>query len=734
MKKLSVAGAALAALIVTSLVGAPWAGAATASYAVRVCGDGGVLDSSAFGDLRRSTGLTIGRACFPYAPGVRGLVTMSPHARGRAARNSEASVILRAPRGTALTGINWVGRIKRADCSWTGELYADGARRSRVYIDRLGAFRSCRVRARASDKPYVKRVGLGYRSLIVQRIACRGARGCSRASDSFVQTKAATVTLADVASPSVRILGGGLASGRWVRGVQPVQFTAADNIGVANQALTVDGPVASATTRPCHFSRVVPCPNGPGSLRVDSGRFGDGRHRLAVIVRDPSGHAAAASTTGLFDNHAPPRVAAFVAGGEAWRRSNSFYLLWPSSPERFAPIAAAIWRLCPARGGPCTSGRRVGLGISGLSMGVPAAGDWSLQVWRQDAAGNADPGYASVPVRLRFDPEPPQPAFEAQSFADPTRVSVLVKDAFSGLASGDIELRRQGSSNWQTLATRREGSRLITRIDDASLPAGNYLLRARALDAAGNETTTERRVDGRPMVLTLPLRFDAVLRTGVLATRTIRKIVRRGKRRRVVRRRVTRVLPTVRAPVGRRLAIQGSLTNPDGQPVAGAPIYVYSSTGLVPLSLVGFVTSDASGRFRYIATATSNRALRFVYPGATLIRPTQSLVQVAVPASTSITVNRRRVSNGGAVVFRGRVRTLPAPPGGKLVEMQAFFRGRWRTFSTVRSGRGGRWRFPYRFGGTRGTVRYRFRAVIPVEGGYPFDASRSRTVRVTAHG
>jgi hypothetical protein len=311
-------------------------------------------------------------------------------------------------------------------------------------------------------------------------------------------------------------------------------------------------------------------------------------------------------------------------------------------------------------------------------------------------------------VRLRFDPEPPQAAFEPQSFSDPTRVSVLVRDAFSGLAGGAIEIHRQGSSSWQVLPTGREGSRLTARIDDTTVRPGNYELRARVVDAAGNETTAQRRTDGGPMVLSLPLRFEALLRTGIVQKRTVRKTVRRRGKRHVVRRRSTRLLPSIRARVGRRLTIRGSLENPDGQPIGGAPIYVYSATLAGPPALTGFVVSEGSGRFRYLARATENRILRFVYPGASLIRPTQSAVRVTVPASTSFAVNRRRVGNGRSVVFRGRLRTLPAPIAGKLLEMQAFFRGRWRTFSTVRTDKGGHWRFRYRFGATTGSVRYRF--------------------------
>ena len=87
---------------------------------------------------------------------------------------------------------------------------------------------------------------------------------------------------------------------------------------------------------------------------------------------------------------------------------------------------------------------------------------------------------ASVPVTLRYDPEPPQLAFEPQQAADPTHVAVRVADQVSGVADGVIEIGAAGSGVWHTLATQKDGDRLISRIDDAVLPAGTYLLRARA--------------------------------------------------------------------------------------------------------------------------------------------------------------------------------------------------------------------------------------------------------------
>ena len=149
---------------------------------------------------------------------------------------------------------------------------------------------------------------------------------------------------------------------------------------------------------------------------------------------------------------------------------------------------------------------------------------------------------------------------------------------------------------------------------------------------------------------------------------------------------------------------------------------------------VGFATTGTDGKFRFKLKATRNREMLFRYGGSAQIGAATTDFTMLVPAATSIRPDRRRLLNGQQVLFSGQVLTRPLPTQGKLVEMQAYFRGRWRTFSTVRAGANGRWRFPYRFDGTVGRVTYRFRARLPAEGGYPFISGNSGIVEVVVFG
>jgi 5-hydroxyisourate hydrolase-like protein (transthyretin family) len=365
---------------------------------------------------------------------------------------------------------------------------------------------------------------------------------------------------------------------------------------------------------------------------------------------------------------------------------------------------------------------------------MPAPGEWQVRLWREDAAGNQEPANASVPVTLRYDPEPPQLGFEPPPASDPTLVSVLVTDRVSGLASGQIELSRAGSGVWQGLATNQDDGRLTARIDDATLPPGTYLLRASARDQAANLNSTDKWVDGRPVAINLPLRMPTAIRAGVVGSRTVRTTVGRGEKRRRVRRRVPTFEPSARVAFGSRVTVGGRLENRDGQPLPNAEVQVLSRSASSPEQPVGVVRTDAQGNYAYITDAGSTRTLRFVYHGSPLTLPTASEVGLFVPAASTIRARPRRVRNGQAVHFVGRLRSLPPPAAGKLIELQVVLSGKWQTFRTILTDQQGGWRVPYRFRRTCGLTRYRFRARLPAEAGYPFETGLTRRIEVRVRG
>jgi len=202
----------------------------------------------------------------------------------------------------------------------------------------------------------------------------------------------------------------------------------------------------------------------------------------------------------------------------------------------------------------------------------------------------------------------------------------------------------------------------------------------------------------------------------------------------VLTRRVTVLKRSSGVAFGRRVTLTGHLTNRDGQGIPGAVVQVSSASESSPQQLVATLRTNAAGDYRYIATASTSRVLRFAYPGSQNILPAQAEVRLKVPASSSMRVNRRHVLNGQSVVFSGRVQTVPIPAGGKLVELQVVLAGRWQTFRTASTDKAGRWKLSYGFARTRGLQRYRFRVRLQHEAGYPFADGKSRTIQVQVRG
>jgi hypothetical protein len=724
--------AAVAGALAWLLGTAAPAGAGT--FTIDACqADRSGFSTRAFSDYA-NRGMKWKRACNPAGPGLRGLYTGNVVRPGRVERGAQSRFVMDAPPGTRFLSLTWSGKATRRDCRYTLQMYAYRPDGPPTSIRNFRANRSCpkAEHTQTAGLPKPKTYPITGATRIVQRAVCVGGsrkRFCSARSVNNIRTFYAEATLIDLSAPSVAVVqDNSFTQGAWVNGSQSITYTASDNVGVKTAQALVGGNAREQHARPCDYTRPVPCSNDPGQIQVDTTKLGDGTQALQVQAIDTADNPTASPPTAVrIDNTAPGPVPVSVEGGDGWRSQNSFGVLWqnPDEGDR-APITAAHWRLCRTGTEICTTGSQAAAGIGRLAdLNVPEPGEWELRVVREDAATNRNDAYASQPVRLRYDPEPPTLGFEAAPPDDPTRVSVAVTERVSSVAGGQVELSREGSGSWQAVPTQLEGSRLIARIDDAALPAGRYLLRAQATDLAGNVGVTAAL-----QPVTLPLRIQSAMRAGVARTR----IVRKKGRREAKQRRVTVLRSAAHVRYGDHVTIAGRLTNHDGQPLPGQPIQVLgpSPNGEQVLAVL---TTDARGRYRYRAAGSASRTLRFVYPGTSLVLPTESQVRLVVPAATSFKPSRKRVLNGGQVVFRGRVQSLPLPAPGKLVELQVRQpSGEWTTFRTLRTDSQGRWALRYRFRLVRCHTTYRLRARIPTEAGYPFAGGHSRSRAVTVRG
>jgi len=662
-------------------------------------------------------------------PNTRGIST---RATGRTFRGGEFSRWwFSAPGGTHITRLDWAGRAARDTPSWAIEISAQGG----VSYARLMGYPA---------QPGATSYGTGFEypgpvplwtpagtTSLTQNTQC-GAGSCG--SGATMHTYYAAVTLNDFAGPSVSTSG--IANNEWVRTVRAVNFSAMDNIGIKTVHLYIDGAVWSTQHFGCDYSRPVPCSNQGGSFNIPTTSLSAGAHRVDVVAVDGSGTTTSSGFSIRVDNTPPAQVTPSVAGGEAWRNTNGFAVSWPSVSDGGSPIVGGGWQLCKAGGGPCVSqpiNKANPTAAPVINLSVDGA--YELRAVMRDQAGNVASIKDARAALLRLDRANPVVALDAHDANEPLRASASVTDPLSGLAGGQIEIRRVGTNQWHEVDMKKPttGGRLVGYVNDERLADGSYELRAWAFDHAGNSSSTGLDANSASL-RQFPVRFKTNLKAGRRVVKTVNRRIGRGKRKRTVRRAVERFRGRLTVRRGRHATVSGVLRNPDGQPLGDVPIRVFARPELpgAGLAATGMARTDKNGRFRYRVRGTTSRTLQFRYDGTSRIRPSTADVKVAVPASSTFALTPRRILNGETVTFKGRIRGRPIPAQGKLIELRKWTGRQWAPFRVVRTDAIGRWQHVEPVVSVRGVVIFRLRANIPAEAGFPFATGRTiaRNLRV----
>ena len=185
---------------------------------------------------------------------------------------------------------------------------------------------------------------------------------------------------------------------------------------------------------------------------------------------------------------------------------------------------------------------------------------------------------------------------------------------------------------------------------------------------------------------------------------------------------------------GRSAALRGRLIDEQGRPIADATLDLAARQERLGAAMqaLGTVRTGADGRFRYIVAAGPSRSVVVSYR-ARLGDPNAAAtatVTLRVPAAATLAASPRRLAPGGTVRFTGRLRGRPLPRSGKLIDLQARERGRWKTFDSVRTGARGRFAAKLRFTRRARRVTYPFRARVRRDESYPYALGLSRAVRV----
>jgi hypothetical protein len=259
--------------------------------------------------------------------------------------------------------------------------------------------------------------------------------------------------------------------------------------------------------------------------------------------------------------------------------------------------------------------------------------------------------------------------------------------------------------------------------DTAGLSPGAHHLVVSVLDAAGNSATVldrEITVAGAPS-------------TG--AARGPANGVNASEHALLTARWKSTTSAHLRGDYGSARTVEGRLTGPEGQPIAGAQVeasVVPAYTG-APAHALAAARTAADGHWSLrLPSDSSSCTLRIAYRshlGDPLPAATRTL-SLSVRPALHLRIRPRVAGAGGTIFFSGRLRGGPIPPGGKQLVLEASSPGgRWIEFHVIRTDPRGRFHSSYRFR-LPGPVAYRFRVRSEYEADFPFTAGHSNVVRV----
>ncbi len=576
-----------------------------------------------------------------------------------------------------------------------------------------------------------------FASAFESRLLCARVadKRCASDKSSLAGVRALIFTLEDPEGPTASAAGALTGEG-WMRGSQPLTYTDRDKgSGVRFAETAIDGTVRLRTEHPCskvnvggqtRGSRMQPCAvSVNGTHTLATGTLSDGPHRLRHCAIDFAGASGCTTERTIRTDNNPPAAprGLIVTGGDGWRRTNGFDLGWGVPDQGVAaPVTASRLRIIDDGG--FDGGMRPGSGVNAATgLTVPRPGEFRVRVWLVDAAGNEREGFAAD-TKLRFDDVPPTAYFRESPDARPEQLVVPVSDAHSGIASGQISIRPEAGGEWRDLHTGLTGEgddrRLTARFPSEELEPGVWVIQARVLDRAGNETITSRRGNGSAVVVRTPLKAVYGVNAPRAGPRGEGSALRIGYRQ--------------------RARLVGRLTA-RGRGLGGQSLKVTEDprTGSRQRALTRTVVTAADGGFRIALRKGGGRRVTVAYAGGeTYTRSSAGPFELKVGGGLTFRARPRNLKTGQRVRFNGRVGAVHArrPLRGNLVAIQYLERtsGRWRPVLVTRTDRTGRFRAGYRFRYITGTARIRLRAVLLPAAGFPYASATSKRVTVRVRG
>ena len=187
-------------------------------------------------------------------------------------------------------------------------------------------------------------------------------------------------------------------------------------------------------------------------------------------------------------------------------------------------------------------------------------------------------------------------------------------------------------------------------------------------------------------------------------------------------------------PADRAATVAGRLVDEDGGGIGAAEVCVGTHTRGHDAAeqIVATPRTDGEGRFSVRLPSGPSREIRVAY-WRDSEHVTEHYERLRVAAGPRLRLRPAgTLRNGDRLHFRA---SLPGPAaGGRHVNVKVRANGRWLRVRGGRTNRRGHWSGSYRFHATTGERTYRFRAFVPRQPGYPYEAGRSESKRVRVRG
>ena len=182
------------------------------------------------------------------------------------------------------------------------------------------------------------------------------------------------------------------------------------------------------------------------------------------------------------------------------------------------------------------------------------------------------------------------------------------------------------------------------------------------------------------------------------------------------------------------VSIQGRLLSAGGSPVAGARVCVATRVPIpgVLEQVVAAPVTGSHGRFSAELPRGPSRDVRVAY-WWDRANVAERRIHLSMRAHPHLLIRPHRLLHNGDTA-RFAVKLHGPAAGRRWVRIQARSGHRWVEVRNGRTNGRGIYRARYRFHATSGRRRYRFRAVVPSQRGYPYERGNSRVHRVTVVG